>query len=70
MTVDEKHDKKGLIAWFANNHVAANLLMSLIIAGGILTIFGIKTEIFPEFSLDTITVTVPYRGATPEDSDL
>ncbi len=62
-------DKNGLLGWFASNHVAANLLMLVIIAGGIFTIFGIKMEIFPEFSLDTISVTVPYLGATPEDAE-
>ena len=59
--------QKGLLAWFATNHVAANLLMFLIIAGGLLSIFSIKKEVFPEFSLDMITITVPYRGASPED---
>lgn len=61
------NEKKGLLGWFASNHVAANLLMILIIAGGILTIFSIKMEVFPEFSLDLISVMVPYRGASPED---
>ena len=61
----KKH--KGLLAWFAQNHVAANLLMCLIIAGGLLTIFTVKKEVFPELSVDMITITVPYRGASPED---
>lgn len=55
------------IAWFARNRVAANVLMGLIMAGGILTMFRIKQEVFPEFALDLITVTVPYLGAAPED---
>ena len=59
--------KKGLLGWFASNHVAANLLMFLIITGGLLTIATIKMEIFPEMTLDMVTVTVPYRGASPED---
>jgi len=59
--------KRGLLGWFASNHVAANLLMCLIIAAGLLTITTIKMEIFPELSLDRISITVPYRGASPED---
>ncbi len=59
--------KRGLLGWFATNHVAANLLMFLIIATGLLTIFRTKIEVFPEFSLDMITISVPYRGASPSD---
>ncbi|AQT70001.1 Multidrug transporter MdtB [Anaerohalosphaera lusitana] len=59
--------KKGPLAWFARNHVAANLLMVLIIASGIITIATIKVELFPEMSLDLITVTVPYLGASPDE---
>lgn len=63
----DKNEKGGLLGWFTSNHVAANLLMALILIGGFLSIMRIKMEVFPEFSLDTITVTVPYRGASPED---
>jgi multidrug efflux pump subunit AcrB len=59
--------KKGPLAWFASNHVAANLLMMLIIAGGILSIFSIKVEVFPDISIDMVTVTVPYLGASPSE---
>ncbi len=58
---------KGLIRWFAENGVAANLMMILIIAGGVISIFTIKQEVFPEFSADIVKVTVPYPGAAPEE---
>ena len=58
---------KGPIDWFARNSVAANLLMLLIMAGGLFTVATIKREVFPEFSLDMITVQVSYRGAAPEE---
>ncbi len=58
---------KGAISWFARNPVAANLLMVLIVAGGLLTALTVKREVMPEFSLDMITVQVPYRGAAPEE---
>lgn len=64
---DQTEQSKGLLAWFAKNHVASNLLMIMIIASGILTIFTIKIEFFPEMSLDIITVTVPYLGASPSE---
>ena len=53
------------IAWFAGNHVAANLLMMLLVAGGLLSIPTIKQELMPELSLDVVTVTVAYPGAAP-----
>ena len=38
------HSEKGLIAWFARNPVAANLLMIFILVGGILTAFSIRKQ--------------------------
>jgi len=65
--VEDSSRKKGLLGWFASNHVAANLLMLLIISAGLLTVFTIKLEFVPEFSVDIITVSVPYLGASPID---
>jgi len=65
--VKDLSGKKGLLGWFASNHVAANLLMILIIAAGLLTILTMKVEFFPEMNLDWVTVTVPYLGASPSD---
>lgn len=67
MTELEKINRKGPLAWFASNHVASNLLMFFIITAGFISLVGVKKEIFPEISTDTITVSVPYRGATPAD---
>ncbi len=58
---------RGIVDWFARNSVAANLLMVLIMAGGLMTVAGLKQEVFPEFSLDMVTVQVPYLGAAPEE---
>jgi len=56
-----------MIRWFARNGVAANLIMLIIVVGGIASLLNIKQELFPQFSLDTISVTVPYLGAAPEE---
>ena len=58
---------KGLIAWFAENHVAANLLMFFLLAAGLITAFHLKVEIFPEVTLDQVEVRVEYRGASPDE---
>jgi len=65
--VKDLEDRKGVLSWFASNHVAANLLMLIIIVAGLLSIFSAKLEVFPEMNLDIITITVPYLGASPED---
>ena len=56
-----------MIAWFANNPVAANLLMISIIAAGLLGVFTIKKTIFPDFAADTIQVSITYPGAGADD---
>ncbi len=48
---------KGAVAWFAENHVAANLLMLFLLLAGFVTAFSIKLEVFPETTLDRITIT-------------
>jgi len=58
---------KKAIQWMVDNPVSANLLLVFIIGFGILQALSIKKEVFPEYSLDMISVTVPYRGATPTD---
>lgn len=58
---------KGPIAWMAGNRVAANLLMFFFIIGGLALGYSIKQEVFPEILLDTVTVSVPYPGASPEE---
>ncbi len=58
---------RGLVSWFVENHVAANLLMLFVLVAGVLSVFTIKVEIFPEVSEDMITVKVEYRGASPQE---
>lgn len=57
----------GWIGWWARNSVAANLLMIVTLLGGLLQMYGMKQEIFPEFTLETVTVQVPYPGASPAE---
>ena len=65
--LEDEPEVRGLIGWFATNHVAANLLMFLIIGGGIWGLIVVKKESFPEFNLGQITVSVPYLGAAPQE---
>ncbi|MEM9282130.1 MAG: efflux RND transporter permease subunit [Verrucomicrobiota bacterium] len=59
--------QKGLIAWFVRNPVAANLLMMLIIFGGVMNVFRIEKKTFPEMRPDHIYVEVAFPQASPEE---
>jgi len=60
-----------MIAWFARNHVAATLLMVGISMAGLVTLFSerIPLEVFPDFPNRDITVSVPYPGSTPDETE-
>ena len=60
-------ERKGIIAWFASNHVAANLLMYLIIVAGLLSASTIRKQTLPDFELNTVQVQVLYLGAAPQE---
>jgi multidrug efflux pump subunit AcrB len=57
----------GPIEYMARNGVAANLLMVFLVAAGLISMTTIVQEVFPEFSLDAISISVVYPGATPEE---
>ena len=56
-----------VIGRMVRNPVASNMLMLLILGGGLASAFLIPRESFPEFSVDMITVSVVYPGASPAD---
>ena len=59
-----------MIAWFAKNHVAANLLMITILLTGIFSIkSSIPLEVFPSFESEIVNVSVTLQGSTPEDAE-
>ncbi len=63
----DKHSIKGPIAWMAGHSVAANLLMLVFLVGGMILITQVKKEVFPDFDLDRVNITVPYPGASPAE---
>ena len=62
-------DRKGPLAWFAANHVAANILMLFVLVAGGLSLASVVVETFPEFDAGMITIRVPYRGASPAEAE-
>jgi len=61
------NDNSGAIGWFARNHVAANLLMMLLVLAGLVSAFTIKQQVFPEIKLEQVTIRVAYLGAAPQE---
>lgn len=59
--------KRGPVAWMAGHSVAANLAMFACIIGGLLFMMNMMQEVFPEFELDSVSITVAYPGASPEE---
>ncbi|PKH09066.1 efflux RND transporter permease subunit [Moritella sp. Urea-trap-13] len=59
-----------LIAWFTRNHVAANLLMVLILGAGFFTLkYRVNLEVFPDVTIDVINITIALPGATPDEAE-
>jgi multidrug efflux pump subunit AcrB len=57
----------GPIRWFVDNPIAANLLMVFLIVGGFMAMPALDKQFFPNFELNMVTVTMPYRGAGPSE---
>ena len=60
-------NSKDSISWMAKHKVAANLLMMVFLIGGFFFSYNIKKEVFPDFEVDTITISVAYPGTTPAE---
>ncbi len=57
----------GIVAWFARNSVAANLLMFIFFAGGVFGYSAMEREMFPVVKVSGASVSVAWTGASPRD---
>ncbi|GMG87776.1 efflux RND transporter permease subunit [Biformimicrobium ophioploci] len=57
----------GIIGWFVRNSKAANLLMIMILIGGIFGIQSVGRQVFPSATSDTVSVDISYPGAGPAE---
>ena len=57
--VKEKDVNKGMIAFFANNTVAANLMMGFIISLGLFAYSSIPKQMFPNRVAESIDMSLP-----------
>ena len=57
----------GPIRWMAHNSVAANLLMGLLVIGGLRMAKEVRQEVFPDLDIDMVAVAIAYPGASPAE---
>lgn len=57
----------GLIRFFVNRRLFANLLTLLVIGGGILVTMNVRREAFPQVEFGIVTVETVWPGASPSE---
>ncbi|WP_417387567.1 efflux RND transporter permease subunit [Gimesia sp.] len=58
---------RSIIKWAINNSPAMNTLMVTVLGVGLVSLMMMRREVFPEFELEIILVSVPYPGASPDE---
>ena len=58
---------RSVVSWTIRNMPAMNSLMVAVLLVGMMAFASMRREVFPEFDLEIVLVTVPYPGATPEE---
>ncbi|MEM1376448.1 MAG: efflux RND transporter permease subunit [Pseudomonadota bacterium] len=57
----------GIIKWMTHHPVAANLTMIFVTLVGIASATQLSQKTFPEFALDTVSISIGYQGASPSE---
>ena len=60
---------KRIVAWAISNSPGMNVLMLALMLIGGTSLWNMRREVFPAFELEIVMITVPYPGATPQDSE-
>ena len=64
---DQPQRSGGAIGFMARNSIAANLLMVILLGGGLWMMVNIQKEVYPQYALDIVEVSVVYPGAAPAE---
>ncbi|MGM0586313.1 MAG: efflux RND transporter permease subunit [Pseudomonadota bacterium] len=59
----------GIFGYFVRHATAANLLLALMILAGLAALQGLRTQLWPDLSINAVSVSVTWRGASPEQMD-
>lgn len=60
---------RSLVRWAVENAPGVNVMVLGTLVAGFLSFLMLRREVFPEFELEVILVTVPYPGASPADAE-
>ena len=63
----DEQEHRGILAWWARNSIAANLLMIIALIGGVIGFFSMQRENNPSASFAGATVSVSWPGASPQE---
>ncbi len=69
MTMGHNESRFNLVSLFTRHRTAPNLLMFLMLLLGVLSLWRINVQFFPNFGIDVVTVSVKWSGAGAEDVD-
>jgi len=61
--------KTGVFSYFTRHKTAANLLLVVMLSLGIISAGKIRSQFFPDVVVETVTATVSWPGAGPEEVD-
>lgn len=60
---------RAIVRWAINNTPGINVMVVGLLVAGFFSFMALRREVFPEFELEVILVTVPYPGASPGDTE-
>ncbi len=60
---------KSVIHWAIKNSPAMNTVLIASLLVGAVSLVVMRREVFPEFELEILLVTVPYPGASPDETE-
>ncbi len=58
---------KSILRWSIRNAPAMNTLLIGLLVVGTVSLLRMRREVFPDFNLDMILISVPYPGASPTE---
>lgn len=60
---------RSIVRWATSNTPAMNVMVMAVLVAGFWSFTQLRREVFPEFELEVILVTIPYPGASPGDCE-
>ncbi len=60
---------RSLVRWAVENSPGVNVMVACTLITGLASFFFLRREVFPEFELEIVLVSVPYPGASPADAE-